>query len=227
MYRKANVQKCQCTNSPVETRREWPVMYIPAHFRMNEDDKFKKLIEANSFGILVSVADGRPMGTHIPFLYDTENRSLFGHVARANPQWENLQDQSAMVIFSGPHAYISPSWYEVPASVPTWNYVAAHVYGTCHLIDDEEELRKYLTEMIRFFEPDSDLPAQNEQSFFTNMMKAIVGFRIDITEIQATAKLSQNKSTDVQKRVIANLRSTTDPYAHSIALLMEENLRTE
>ncbi|GMA61042.1 FMN-binding negative transcriptional regulator [Alicyclobacillus fastidiosus] len=199
-------------------------MYIPKSFEMNDPTEITNFIQANSFGILVSTVDGTPCATHLPFFYDTNHNILMSHMAKANPQWQNLDGQPVLVVFSGPHAYISPSWYEVPASVPTWNYVAVHVYGKCTVIDSEEPMAELLERVVRFYEPDSALPSQADEPFYRNMMKAIVGFRIDITRVQAAAKLSQNKPVEVQERVIANLSKSTDAFAQRVAQVMLERL---
>ena len=199
-------------------------MYIPKPFVMNDPTEITNFIHAHSFGILMSTVDGQPLATHLPFLYDAERNILLAHMAKANPQWRNLNGQSVLVVFSGSHAYISPSWYEVPASVPTWNYVAVHMYGKYTVIDSEEELAELLEKTVRFFEPDSELPSQADEPFYRNMMKAIVGFRIDITSVEGTEKLSQNKSVEVQQRVIASLSQSADAGAQGVAQLMQERL---
>ncbi|GMA52424.1 hypothetical protein GCM10025857_37810 [Alicyclobacillus contaminans] len=146
---------------------------------------------------------------------------LLAHLAKANPQWRTLHGQSALVVFQGPHAYISPSWYETPASVPTWNYVAVHVYGTCQVVDSQQELAEILEKTIRFYEPDSLLPTEADEPFYRKMMQAIVGIRIRITHMEGAAKLSQNKSPDVQQRVIARLRESGDAIAQRVADWMQ------
>ncbi|WP_067933561.1 FMN-binding negative transcriptional regulator [Alicyclobacillus kakegawensis] len=197
-------------------------MYIPKPFEMNDPTEITNFIHAHSFGILISTCDGRPLATHLPFLYDAEQNVLLAHMAKANPQWRNLNGQSVLVIFPGPHAYISPAWYEVPASVPTWNYVAVHVHGKCTVMDRDEELSDLLERMVRFYEPDSDVPSQVDEPFYRNMMKAIVGFRIDVTSVEGAAKLSQNKPVEVKQRVIAKLRQSVETGAQGIAQLMQE-----
>jgi transcriptional regulator len=199
-------------------------MYIPKSFEMNKQADIRNFIYAHSFGILSSTFEGQPFATHLPLVYDAERNILLTHMAKANPQWRNLDGQSVLVVFSGPHAYISPSWYEVPASVPTWNYVAVHVYGKCTVIDGDEELADLLERTVRFYEPDSDLPSQADEPFYRNMMKAIVGIRIDVTSMEGKAKLSQNKPEEVQERVIAKLRQTGDDGAQKVAQLMQERL---
>lgn len=167
-----------------------------------------------------------PRATHIPFLYDPAVNMLSAHMARANPQWRTLDGQTVLTIFSGPHAYISPSWYEVAESVPTWNYEAVHVYGPCRIIDNDEELADLIQRMVAFYEPHSDLLTQGNAPFFQNMMKAIVGFTIEVTEVHGAAKLSQNKSIVVQERIINNLKQTKDAGAQTIAGLMDQRLKS-
>ena len=199
-------------------------MYVPKSFEMHDVNEIREFINANSFGILMSTVKERPLATHLPFIFDVEQNILFAHMAKANPQWQDLNGQLAMAIFTGPHAYISPSWYEVPDSVPTWNYMAVHVYGKCSVIDDEEEFAGLLNKMVRFFDADSQLPSQVDESFYRNMMKAIIGVRIDIQSIEGAAKLSQNKSAKIQQRVIANLRQMEDVGAQAVAQLMQDRL---
>ncbi|MCL6625342.1 FMN-binding negative transcriptional regulator [Alicyclobacillus shizuokensis] len=201
-------------------------MYVPSYFRLSDPDEITSFIQAHSFGILVSAVDGQLTATHLPFVYEPEQQVLLAHMARANPQWRNLSGQSVLVIFPGPHAYISPSWYQVPESVPTWNYVAMHVRGTCTVIDSEEERADLLEKMVRFYEPDSDLPSQADKPFYRSLMTGVVGFRIHITRVEGAAKLSQNKSEEVQQRVIAKLRQSSDTGAQSIAKLMQQRLNT-
>jgi transcriptional regulator len=197
-------------------------MYVHKHFAMNDPADIEKFIRTHSFGMLISSVQDEPFATHLPFLYDAEQRVLFAHMARANPQWRELDGQKALVVFAGPHAYISPSWYEEPAAVPTWNYVAVHVYGTCSVLAGEDGLKTLLADTVRYYEPDSQLPTRENESFYRNMMKAIVGFRIDITKIEGKAKLSQNRSPAVQDRVVKKLEMSGDPQAQAIGRCMTE-----
>src|SRR4051794_35885289 len=114
-------------------------MYVPAHFEQTDLATLHAFIEDHSFGLLTSMLDGRLFASHLPFLLDRQAGpfgSLLGHVAKANPQWRQLAGQEVFVVFSGPHAYVSPTWYEAEHVVPTWNYVAVHAYGRCRLIED-------------------------------------------------------------------------------------------
>lgn len=199
-------------------------MYIPKPFEMNDPVEITHFLQSNSFGLLTSVSGGQPVATHLPFLYEPEQNVLFAHMAKANPQWQDISGQTVLTVFSGSHAYISPAWYEVPNAVPTWNYVAVHVTGKCSVIGIKD-LGRLLDTTVRFYEPDSVLSSQTEEPFYQQMMKAIVGVRIDITRVEGVAKLSQNKSANIQQRVITQLRNSEDANAHGVAQLMEQQLK--
>ncbi|RIV19554.1 FMN-binding negative transcriptional regulator [Alicyclobacillaceae bacterium I2511] len=201
-------------------------MYIPKEFEMNDSAEITNFIRTHSFGVLFSNTEGRPVATHLPFFYDSDRNVLFAHMAKANPQWRDLDGQTGLVVFSGPHAYISPSWYGEPASVPTWNYVAVHVYGKCSVLHGQDGLDTLLKNTVQFYEPHSDLPARSNEPFYQSMMKSIVGFRIDITSIEGKAKLSQNKSLAVQERVVAQLHETGNSDAVLVSQWMQRILRT-
>src|SRR4051794_14540219 len=130
-------------------------MYIPAAFAEADLARLHDFIEQNSFGLLVSPFDGEPFASHLPFLLERTagpHGTLVGHMARANPQWQAAAGQTALAIFSGPHAYISPTWYEAEQVVPTWNYAAVHVYGRVQTIEDESALLDIVREMVRVYE---------------------------------------------------------------------------
>ncbi|PWI56926.1 FMN-binding negative transcriptional regulator [Sulfoacidibacillus thermotolerans] len=202
-------------------------MYIPSSFVMDDPQALSNFIRLNSFGILVSTDQVTPIATHLPFLYDEKQNALFAHMAKANPQWKALDGQMVLTIFPGPHAYISPSWYGDPASVPTWNYLAVHVLGKCSIIKSRIELASILEQLVRFYEPSSDLPERATEPFYQNMMNEIVGFRIDITHIEGVAKLSQNKSPAIQQRVAKQLSTSTDVMARNIGALMQDRAKGE
>src|SRR3970040_943767 len=119
-------------------------MYIPQHFLEMDEDKVAAFIDEHAFGALVTVADGRPFATHIPFMYERDAGLLWCHVARANPQWQHLASGAdVMVMFQGPHAYISPTWYVTPG-VPTWDYAVVHVYGSARAIEDTALTKRHV-----------------------------------------------------------------------------------
>lgn len=195
-------------------------MYVPKAFAMDEDAAVS-FLERNPFGMLVSSTETYPCVTHVPFVFEREKRTLITHVARANPHWKELNGKSVTMVVAGPHAYISPSWYGVKESVPTWNYVAVHVNGVCSVIEDTGALSSLLEHTVRTFEPESDLLFKSEETFYQNMMKAIVGLRIDMTTIVGAAKLSQNKPPEVRRRVVEKLQLSTSPIEQDIAAWME------
>mgnify|MGYP001484386532 CR=1 FL=1 len=195
-------------------------MYIPGHFREDDQSVLQAFIRDHSFGILVTQHDGAPFASHLPFLYDAErgpNGTLMAHMARANPQWQSFDGaQEALVIFSGAHSYITPSWYEVELSVPTWNYVAVHAYGIPQLIKDHSELYDQLKTLIRVneaqFEHQWNYPLPEE--YLEKMMRSIVGFTIPVSRLEGKYKMSQNRNAHEQARVIEALQESNPEVAN-------------
>lgn len=176
-------------------------MYIPSHFKIDDREIMDQFIRDNSFGVLVSLEDGAPVASHLPFHYH-EDGTLLCHVAKANPQWRDLEGQKVLIIFPGPHAYVSPTWYE-GAGVPTWNYQAVHVVGEASSFQDEDRLTELVRTLSALHESGSETPWEGE--FDTRMLKAIVGIQIRIEQIQGKFKLSQNKSSQDRRNVIDQL----------------------
>lgn len=177
-------------------------MYLPKHFKVEDEAEIFAFIDANSFGQLISQQQGRSIASHLPFLLAADHSRLLCHVARPNPQWQELQDQEALVILPGPHDYISPSWYENPG-VPTWNYQAVHVYGQCRVFEDAEALRELVNGLTAKHEAGFEQPWQPQ--YKEAMLKAIVGIEISIGEIQCKYKLSQNRALADREGAIAKL----------------------
>jgi transcriptional regulator len=205
-------------------------MYIPAPFREERLETLHGLIRQHSFATLVSSAADGPIATHLPLLLDATrgpHGTLIGHMARENPHWRAFrEDQDALAIFQGPHAYISPSWYTTPYAVPTWNYVAVHAYGRPKLIEDNAPLYNIVAETVRVFEAQFDyawdLAARRE--FAEKLLKNIVGFELAIGRLEGKRKLSQNRSHADQEGVIAGLSGQGDPLGTAVASLMRERL---
>ena len=191
-------------------------MYIPKAFREDDISKLYNFIQAYSFATLFTLHEGIPFASHLPFLLDAErgpNGILLAHMARANPQWHDFASaQEVLVIFQGPHAYISPSLYEVELSVPTWNYAVVHVYGLPRLIEDEEELYKLLKALVQTHEANFEKPwpFQLPDDYLQKMMRGIVGFEIEITRLEGKFKLSQNRTETERENVIAALQESTN-----------------
>jgi transcriptional regulator len=204
-------------------------MYVPVAFAETDLSKLHDFIEQNSFGLLVSQVDDLPFATHLPFLLERTtgpHGALVGHVARANPQWQAAAGRRALAIFSGAHAYISPSWYEAQQVVPTWNYAAVHAYGPVQVIEDEGALLEVVQRMVRVYEQARPQPWSFDGSttFVKRLLAQIVGFRIEIEKIEGKFKLNQNHPVERRHKVVQALRQQGDENAQAIASLMEATL---
>jgi len=177
-------------------------MYIPKHFEVYDEAEKLAFIEVNSFGQLISQVDDRLFSTHIPFLLNKEKTHLLGHLAKQNPQHEQIVGQEVLVTFQGAHDYISPSWFASPG-VPTWNYQAVHVYGVCKLIDEAEDVADIVDALTAKHEAQFENPWKPE--YRAAMLNAIIGFEISINEMQGKYKLSQNRPERDQKHIVENL----------------------
>jgi transcriptional regulator len=203
-------------------------MYVPPHFAETDTARLHDFIERNSFGLLVSGVDGAPFATHLPLLLDRgagPHGTLIGHVARANPQWRELPDRPALAVFSGPHAYVSPTWYEAENVVPTWNYVAVHATGPVQLVEDPGELFDIVRRTVERYEAAQPRPwLLGAPSTFTDRLLAqIVGFRLPIERLEGKWKLSQNHPAERRAKVIAALEGQGGEAAE-VAELMREQL---
>lgn len=205
-------------------------MYVPSAFSITDLNVLHDFIEQHSFGTLISQKNDEPFATHLPVLLDRNQGKqgrLIGHFAKANPQAEIKQYQSVLTIFHGPHAYISPTWYEAPNTVPTWNYLAVHVYGRYSVIDDLCELKDVLEEYVNFYEGSqpSQWSMQNVDSTLINqLLKGIVGFTIEIERIEGKFKLNQNHPVERQEKVINHLKQQSGDNSQAIATLMQAQL---
>ncbi|WP_082232753.1 FMN-binding negative transcriptional regulator [Halobacillus massiliensis] len=202
-------------------------MYIPRHFKMENEEEIDDFIENNGFAILFSQHEGDPCATHLPLKLNKSENALYGHFARANKQWKDAENQQVLAVFQGPHCYISPTWYETTKAVPTWNYVTVHVYGKLELIEDSKVIYESLNDLVTQYEASgstyhlSDL----EPGFIEGMSKGIAAFKIKIDKIEGKAKLSQNHSDERQKLVVENLEKTSNQDNLQIAQLMKRNLK--
>ena len=183
-------------------------------------------MRANPFAILISTTGTGPYATHLPLFVREENDKvvLRGHVAKANPHWRYLeQDPECLAIFHGAHSYISPSNYSARESVPTWNYGAVHLYGNARVFSAPEDLLGMLHELMDTFEPAyASQWASLDEAYRQRMLSHIVGFEIEVTKIEATFKLSQNRTREDQASVIASLEKAEDTVISGVARLMKE-----
>lgn len=204
-------------------------MYIPKAFEMNDRPTLVEFIKKNSFGILFSHTENGPFATHLPFLMiddKGEHGVLLGHMAKPNPHWRDLNNKEVLVVFQGSHAYISPSYYKEANTVPTWNYVTAHVYGDFKVIDDKQGMKNILEKTVDLYESGMPNPYKSEfgNLFMDGLMNGIVCFEITIKRIEGKWKLSQNHSPQRQQNVIYELNRSHDDHSKEIAKLMEDYL---
>lgn len=198
-------------------------MYLPASFEVTDPEKLAEFIHRYSFATLMTATDGVPFATHLPLLLRRKAGTsgvLVGHVARANPQWRQfVNDTESLAVFSGPHAYVSPSWYETELAVPTWNYLAVHAYGVPRVVEDEAWLETLLDEMVQRYETDRPRPWPNQlpADFRSNLLRSIVGFEMPIARLEGKFKLSQNRPEQDRANVIQELSSSPNPEAHAVA----------
>ena len=202
-------------------------MYIPPAFKIDDDATLRTFIERNSFAIVVTESDSGLFASHLPILLTDNNGalSLSGHMAIANPQWRHFESgKEVLCVFSGPHSYVSPSWYQTAPAVPTWNYAAVHVYGRPGVVSDPNQLAAILDETIRRYEGGNageygrSLPPE----YRARMMAGIVGFQIEISRIEGKFKLGQNRSPEDLGGVFNALHSSNDPEARKLAGFMQE-----
>jgi transcriptional regulator len=207
-------------------------MYIPSAFAETDLPRLHDFIEQHSFGLLVSQVEGQPFASHLPFLLERTagpNGCLIGHMARANPQWKEAGGQTVLAIFSGPHAYISPTWYESEQVVPTWNYAAVHVHGQTQVIEDPATLLQIAQATVANYEQGTPNPwsFDGSSTFVERMLAQIVGFRIQIDRIEGKWKLNQNHPAERRKKVIRALQDQDGENARAIASMMQANLPKE
>lgn len=201
-------------------------MFIPKIYENQNLEEVKQFIKENSFGILVTQLNGKSLATHIPLELsknESEKDVLVGHIAKANPQWHNFKDKGEILaIFNGPHSYISSSWYDFE-EVPTWNYVAVHVYGKIKTIEGDA-LYKSLKSLMEKYEKGSKNPVKIEDMSDKTMkqINGIIGFEIEITDIQAAYKLSQNRDDKNHQTIVEELGNTNNPSSEAIAEQMSK-----
>ena len=204
-------------------------MYTPAHFAETDLAKLHDAIEAYSFAALVSEKEGELTASHLPLLLEREageRGTLLGHMAKANDQWEQAAGGEVLAIFAGPHAYISPTWYEEEKVVPTWNYVAVHAYGRLELVRDSREKLEILRQTVSVYERNMPVPwiMPEESEFALRLVDQIVAFKISLRRLEGKWKLNQNHPLARRQRVIAALTSRQDQASREIAGLMKESL---
>jgi len=199
-------------------------MYVPKAFREDDVGRLHGLLRSWSFALLVTHVDGTPTATHLPFVLDESagpQGRLIGHVARPNPQWRTFDGtRQALAIFSGPHAYVSPTWYATTPAVPTWNYAAVHAYGRPRVLEGLEATRDAVARLVDVHDPSwrlADQPAE----FIAGMLRGIVAFEMPIERLEGKLKLSQNRPAADRPGVVRALRAG-GAAERGVADLMEQ-----
>lgn len=201
-------------------------MYIADHYENTDPAAIENFIAENSFGILVNQTEGKLWATHIPLEIDVNAKGekvLYGHLSKENRQWKGFaENDRVLAIFSGPHAYISSSWYDFE-NVPTWNYSAVHVYGKVRVIEGDE-LIDHLGRLVGKYEATQQNPVSVAGFSRKTMLqtRGIVGFEIVIDDIQAIRKLSQNRDEKNYRNIISELEKTGKPDAIAVASDMKK-----
>ncbi|MBX7225918.1 MAG: FMN-binding negative transcriptional regulator [Chitinophagales bacterium] len=200
-------------------------MYIPKHFKMQDAEKVFQFIEKYNFAILVGVQDGIPIATHLPFVIERRGDDwyLIAHLAQQNNHVNLLDNQMTMVVFSEPHAYISPQLYASPVNVPTWNYIAVHAYGIAQVLTRDSEKRSVLEKTIlsfdeKYMEQWRTLP----EKYMEGLLKGMLAFEIKIERIDAKEKISQNKSDADRQAVMNSLLHSNESIHRNLGEYMKE-----
>ncbi|MDE3201666.1 MAG: FMN-binding negative transcriptional regulator [Acidobacteriota bacterium] len=199
-------------------------MYIPKFNLATDRALLLEVMQTHSFAVLYGTAPGgAPTATHLPLVIKDEGPHglIEGHFAKANPHWQSLAGRETLAVFSGPHAYVSPTNYAEELSVPTWNYIAVHAYGTLSLVEDNTQKDALLKGLIAQHEPAyADRWHALPEGFKRTMLAGIVGFRIPISRIEGKFKLSQNRPAGDRERVRAT-QSSASPDEQSLAAWMQ------
>jgi transcriptional regulator len=205
-------------------------MYSPSYNRLEDRAELLEFMRANSFVVLVTGTGGELHASHLPVQVRTEGEKIVldMHMARNNAQWKEFFDEEVMVVFSGPHAYVSPRWYEETERVPTWNYAAVHAYGMPTLIEDRAAKHANQRKLVAMLDPQW-LPRFDalRREYVDQMLAGIVNFEIAVTRLETRWKLSQNRSRREQETIAAELDKSQDSVERSLAALTRRHLGGE
>jgi transcriptional regulator len=203
-------------------------MYIPTQFQQHIRSELLSFMRKHSFATLVSASPAAPLASHLPLLIDEHDGQLVlrGHMARDNPQWRD-HPLRVLAIFSGPHSYISPTWYEAENTVPTWDYLSVHAVGTLRLEVEEDSVRCFFADLARVYEGERAQiwQARLGSETFASFVRQIVCFRIQVEDLQGAWKLNQNHPELRRHKVIASLRARGDEDALAIADAMAATIK--
>lgn len=203
-------------------------IYIPQYYKEMDLDKLVAFMKKYDFATIISNDNQKLIATHLPFLIEQNEDTIKikSHMAKANVQWRSFNEgKEILVIFQGPHSYISPKHYDSPFSVPTWNYASVHVYGIPYLEEDNNSTLDLLRETIVNYESGfEDDYNQIPLEYKSKLIDELVGFGIHITKVEGAFKLNQDKSPEEQDRIANSLLSSKDTVISDVGKLMRENL---
>ena len=202
-------------------------MYSPSYNQIENRAEALEFMRANSFALLVTGTGGALHGSHLPVMVQERDGKLAldMHMARNNPQWQEFFDDEVMVVFFGPHAYVSPRWYEEKERVPTWNYAAVHAYGIARVVQDAGAKHASQRRLVAAMDPQW-LPQFDalRPGYVKSMLEGIVNFEIAVTRLETRWKLSQNRGRREQERIAAELDKSSDSAERALAALTRKQL---
>ena len=197
-------------------------MYMPTKLKMSETNEIHDFIDEFGFAVLVS---DNLQGSHLPFLLNRDEGDcgvLYAHCAKANPHWKELDGKQVMVVFNGPHTYISPTWYAKAPAVPTWNYAAVHAYGVGSLLDKNQTLAA-VQNLVKKYEPSLlDNKAVLADDNVEKLLNAIVGFKITLNRLDGQLKFGQHRKQDDQMGVYLALSTSVNRDDQALAQFMKK-----
>ncbi|MBV6395772.1 MAG: Protease synthase and sporulation protein PAI 2 [Anaerolineales bacterium] len=205
-------------------------MHIPKNYREDDLQKILAFLRANEFATLVVCDGGKPVASHLLMEVAEQDGNIvvYSHMSRSNPLWKRLDPQrEALVMFLGPHAYISATWYN-HVNVPTWNYISVHAYGRPELITDHDQVYALLSRLVMRHEGATDYRMESlPQDFVEREMKGVAAFKIKLTRLEAAYKLSQNRNDDDYRNIIIELERRDDDLSAGVAAAMRQNRAVE
>lgn len=205
-------------------------MYTPPYNRNEDHAEIVAFMRANDFPVLVTGTGGSVHASHLPVVVKERDERIVldMHMAKSNPQWKEFFDDEVLVVFSGPHAYVSPRWYEEKERVPTWNYAAVHAYGVPKLFDDPKVKYENQRRLVERLDPQW-LPKFDalRAEYVAQMLDGIMNFEIAVTRIDARWKLSQNRGRREMELIAAELDKSPDTTLKALAALTRKHLARE
>ena len=201
-------------------------MYSPPYNRVEDRRELVDFMHANNFALLVTATAGVPLASHLPVTVADGAGGVViqSHMARPNAQWKEFFDDEVLVVFSGPHGYISPRWYEASERVPTWNYAAVHAYGTARVTADKAAKHAAQRALVAALDPEW-LPKFDalRAEYIESMLEGIVAFDVAVTRLETRWKLSQNRGRREQELIAAALDKGADPQLKALAALTRKH----